>query len=40
MNDRNPNNQNGKNPNYNQIFGIILTAGLITLIVVMMMSNS
>ncbi len=39
MNERKPNNQNGRNPNYNQIFGIILTAGLITLIVVMMMSN-
>ena len=39
MNDRNHNNQNGKGPNYNQIFGIILTAGLITLMVVMMMSN-
>ena len=39
MNDRNPNNPNGKGPNYNQIFGIILTAGLITLLVVMMMSN-
>lgn len=38
MNDRNRNNQ-GKGPNYNQIFGVILTAGLITLLVVMMMSN-
>ncbi len=39
MNDRGPNNQQGKGPNYNQIFGIILTAGLITLMVVMMMSS-
>ncbi len=39
MNDRNGNNQQGKGPNYSQIFGIILTAGLITLMVVMMMSN-
>ncbi len=38
MNDRNRNNQ-GKGPNYNQIFGIVLTAGIITLIVVMMMSG-
>ncbi len=38
MNDRNRNNQ-GKGPNYNQILGVVLTAALITLMAVMMMSN-
>ncbi len=39
MNDRNNRNNQGKGPNYNQIFGVILTAGLITFLVIMMMSN-